>query len=224
MKKYLVLLSLTFFSLDLQASKLRDIEWKEISNKDGISVFRPKEYKHDSGMIPIKFKAILNHDIVRVLSVLANEDRKTEWMPNAKKIKVLEKKSISDFTVYYRYEVPWPFKDRDFIVKQLGYFNPKEQKVSVDIKSIKFKEDPADGSTVRGITYDGYTVIRPHGENKTTVEMAFLNDFGGYIPKFLINFATKNWPHIFMKQLRQQLNKKDIVIIEEFRKRRLSNI
>lgn len=219
MKNYLFTLILLVVSFSVYPSQLRSIKWKEISNKDGIIVFKPVDYKHDSGLVPIKFKAVINHDIVKVLSVLADENRKTEWMPNLNGIKVLDKKSVEDITVYYRYHAPWPFKDRDFIINNLGTFDPKALIVSVDIKSIKHKTDPANGSTVRGTTYDGYSIIRPEGRGKTIVEMAFLNDFGGYIPKFIVNFVQKNWPYDFMLQLREQLEKTDITLFPEFQRR-----
>lgn len=219
MKKYLLLFCLFFICSDIYASKLRDIDWEEISSKDGITVFRALNYKHNSGIVPIRFKAVLNHDIVKVLSVLADEYRKPEWLPDLQGIKVLEKKSVEDITVYYRYHVPWPLKDRDFIVKNLGTFDVEELKVSVDIKSIEHKSDPSDGSTVRGTTYDGYSIIRPEGRGKTIVELAFLNDFGGFIPTFVVNFIQKSWPYSFMKQLRLHLNKSDITLLPEFENR-----
>jgi len=48
------------------------------------------------------------------------------------------------------------------------------------------------------------------------VEMAFMNDFGGYIPKFIVNFVQKSWPYSFMQQLREHLNKSDIALSPEF--------
>ena len=216
MKKYLICLSLFVTCFSAHASKLRDIDWKEISNDNGITVFRPINYKHDSGLIPIRFKAVIDFDIVRVLSVLSDEKRKPEWLPSLNSIKVLEKKSVKDITVYYRYDAPWPFKDRDFIINNIGVLDSEALKVSVDIKSVQREDDPANGSTVRGTTFDGYTTIQPAGKNKTIVEMAFLNDFGGYIPKFIVNFVQKSWPYSFMEQLREHLKKKDIALLPEF--------
>ena len=47
--------------------------------------------------------------------------------------------------------------------------------------------------------------------------MAFLNDFKGMIPTWIINIVQKKWPHKFMKSLRTQLNKADIKIAPEFK-------
>ncbi len=198
-------------------SKLRSIEWKEISNHNGILVYRPTTFDHNSGLVPIKFKAVIKHPIGKVLTVLANEKRKLEWMPKLKEIKLLERKSIQDFTVYYRYSAPWPFKDRDFVIQNLGSFDPKTFVVSVDLISVKNEKKPETSKTVRGTTYDAYSIISPDSNGNTNVEMAFLNDFGGLIPKFIVNIVQKSWPHKFMKHLRSQLDKTDIEIMPEFK-------
>jgi hypothetical protein len=216
MKK--ILLFTILISTFVQASELRELEWQQISSKDGITVFRPTKYDHESGIVPIRFKATLKHKIDRVLSVLSDDDRKPEWMPNAKTIQKVEHKAINDFTTYYRYDSPWPFKDRDFIVHNKGKFDSKNLVVNVNIKSVKHPKDPSDGSAVRGTTYDGFTIIAPQKDGTTKVEMAFLNDFGGFIPTFVINLVQKKWPYKFMQQLRTQLDKNDIVINPAFQR------
>ena len=86
----IILLSLLLLSHSAFASRLKTIEWKQISHKDSIEVFRPKTYKHKSGIIPIRFKAVIDHDIRRVVSVMADNSRKHEWIPNTKVVKELD--------------------------------------------------------------------------------------------------------------------------------------
>lgn len=203
-----------------ETSKLRELNWKEISHKDGITVFKPESFDHSSGLVPIRFMATLNYDIAKVLSVLADESRKLEWIPNLEEIKLIEKKSIQDFTVYYRYDAPWPFKDRDFVIKNQGVFDPEKFMVSVDLKSVSSSKVNLMNHTVRGRTFDGYSIIREDPTGKTIVEMAFLNEFGGMIPSFVVNIVQKSWPYKFMAQLRGQLSKSNIEILPEFKIKR----
>lgn len=200
-----------------QASKLRTIEWEKLSDKNQITVFTPVSFQHGSGLVPIKFKATMDHDVVKVLSALADNERKLEWLPNLEEVQVLEKASLNRVTVYYRYDAPWPFADRDFVVFNDGHYDAGTQTISVDFKSIEHQKDPKYGSSVRGTTYDGYCIIRPLANGKTELEMAFINDFGGMIPRFLINLVQKKWPYRFMSQLREQLAKKDLRILPEFK-------
>lgn len=207
---------------DIIKSKLRTIEWKEISSENGITVYSPKSYDHKSGLVPIRFKALIKHNISKVITVLADNKRKSEWLPNLKITKLLEKRTIQDFTVYYRYDAPWPFQDRDFIVRNLSSFNLNTMTVSVDIKSVEHKNDPSLGESVRGIAHDGYSIIKsdPNDKRYTIVEMAFINEFGGFIPSFITNLVQKKWPYKFMDSLRKQLSKSDILIAPEFIKKK----
>ena len=214
--KILNLCFILLFASMAHGSELKGINWKEISNKDGISIFKPVDYKHSSGIVPIRFKAKINENISKVLSVLSDNSRKVEWLPNAKEVKVLEQESVASATVYYRYDAPWPFNDRDFIVQNKGVLDEKNLRVYVELKSIEHSMDPKDSSRVRGIAYDGYSIIEPDGKGSTIVEIAFLNDFGGMIPKWIINLVQRKWPYKFMKQLRSQLKKDDIKIIPVF--------
>tara|TARA_Y100000296_G_scaffold82387_1_gene111418 strand:- start:131 stop:799 length:669 start_codon:yes stop_codon:yes gene_type:complete len=218
MKIFKLLLSLIFISNIFAASKLRDVNWKVIKEKDGITVFEPVKYEHPSGLIPIRFKATLNYDISRVLTVLADDKRKHEWMPNLKESKVVERKSLQLATVYYRYDSPWPFRDRDFLVTNNAVFDPPSMTINVDIRSVKHDKMPVNKKFVRGITYDGYSIIKPGKRpNTTVVEMAFLNDFGGFLPGFVVNLVQRQWPYKFMSHLSSQLKKDNISINPAFK-------
>ena len=219
------LYALPFFILLLSSnswaiSKLQDIKWKEVSGKDGITVYQPLNYQHDSGLVPIRFKTVINHNILRVLSVLSDDSRKQQWLPRLKQTKIIQDNSIKDRTVYYRYESPWPFNDRDFVVHNQAIFNEKELIVSVAIKSIEHPNISTSNQTVRGTTYDGYSIIKPLGANQTSLEMGFLNSFGGLVPKWIVNIVQKKWPYRFMKSLKGQLQKNDIKINPQFEKYR----
>lgn len=196
------------------ASKLRSISWKEISQKEGIKVYQAQNYSHDTRLVPIRFEAIVDFDISRVLTVLADNKRKTEWLPRGKVATLLEQKSSENFVVYYKYDLPWPIKDRDFIIQNIGRIAEGSNVVSVDMYSIEHPSDPnkKDPDAIRGKTWDAYSIIKPIGDNKTFIEMAILTDFKGLVPVWLINMIQKKWPYRFMKNLRNQLAKKDIVI------------
>ena len=209
-----------FFTLAIipfsYSNELEKIEWKTISQKEGIIVFKPKSYKHKSGLVPIRFKAILNHKVERVLTVLADELRKKEWLPKAKEVKLLEKNSAADFVGYYRYYAPWPFQDREFVLSNKGVVDTKAKTIYVDIKSIDHEKAPKKSGITRGITHVGFSKIRPLEGSKTEVEMGLLTEFGGLIPNWIINIVQKKWPYSFMKNLRKQLKKTDLVINPDF--------
>jgi hypothetical protein len=202
----------SFVSTNTFSSKLSEIDWILKSSKEGINIFKPISYKHPSGLVPLRFKAVLKYNISKVLSVLDDSKRKYEWMPGIREIIELDKPNKKEKIVYYRYKTPWPLSERDFIVHNTGEFDVKSKTVLVTIHSVEHLRDPKPSDTVRGISYDGYSKIRFIDKNTTEVEMAFLNDFKGSIPKFIINFVQSKWPYKFMKNLTNQLRKADIKI------------
>ena len=207
------------FSLQISAQNLRQIKWVELSKKNGAIVYTPESYTHDSGLIPIRFVGVINHNIYKVLSVLTDHSRKHFWVPRLKYAKVLERPTKQNSIAYYLYETPWPIANRDFIIQNVSTFDPKTDTVNTEIRSIDHKDDPSDGSPVRAKTLDGYSIIRSIDENHTQVEMAFLNDPGGNIPVFIINIIQKSWPTNFLRDINKELEREDIKILPLFEER-----
>jgi hypothetical protein len=216
--KFLALICfITLTSNAFSESLLKKIKWKLHSDEDGIEIYTPVDYKHPSGLVPIKFKTIINHDISKVVTVLADNDRKTQWLPYLEDSRTIVDLSSSEAIVYYRYGSPWPFSPRDFLIQSSAVFNEQTKVLKVEMKSIKNYEGVKKNSDyVRGFSHDGYAVVSVKGKGKTEMEMAFLNDFGGMIPTFVINVVQKKWPYEFIKNLRKQLDKKDVAVNPKF--------
>ncbi len=216
--KTIILLLLFISTSAFSESLLEKIKWELYSNEDGIEIYTPVNYEHPSGLVPIKFKTIIDHDISRVVTVLADNDRKTQWLPYLQDSRTIEDLSFSEAIVYYRYGSPWPFSPRDFLIRSSGVFDEKAKVLKVEMKSIKKHKDlKVNPEYVRGFSHDGYAIVSVKTPGKTQLEMAFLNDFGGMIPTFVINIVQKKWPYEFIKNLRIQLDKKDIIIDPKFK-------
>jgi hypothetical protein len=164
--------------------------------------------------VPIKFKAIFNHGIARVLTGLANEKTKLKWVPKLREVKMIHKESASKFISYYRYDAPWPFEDRDFVIVNAGRLGsgPQSKTVFVEVKSVEHKLGPIVEGVTRATTYAGYSKITKLGENKTKIEMALLTDFGGHIPSWIINMVQKKWPYNFVKNYTKFLDENEFRI------------
>lgn len=198
-------------------SELKTIKWKLHSDDEGIKIYTPLKYEHKSGLVPIKFKTTIKENIAKVVTVLADNVRKTQWLPYLQKSKTIHEYSNSDAVVYYRYGSPWPFSPRDFLIRSIAEFNSKTKKLWVEMKSIKkFKGVEKSDDYVRGFSHDGYAQVSYIDTNTTEIEMAFLNEFGGMIPTFVINIVQKKWPYEFMQNFRKQIAKPDITINPKF--------
>lgn len=207
---------LLLFSFNSYASIFEEIDWKLIDDKKGINVYRPDKYKHPSGLIPIRFRATINHDVRKVLTALVDESHKLNWVPKLKASQIIKKDSREKFTCYYLYDVPWPFKDRDFVIENSAVVDYKAKSIFVKFYSVDDKIFPKKNGIVRGATIEGYTKIWVKN-NQTEIEIAILNDFGGYVPTWVMNLIQKVWPYKFMENLERYLRDNKIEIHPDFK-------
>lgn len=200
--------------------KVSDLTWKPVKrlSKNGIIVYKAEQKDPETGLVPLRVKAKLAYRADRVLSVLANTERKVEWLPKAKLTKTLEKKSVFERVEYSRYHVPWPFQDRDFVLKMSGSFDKEKREVTVMTSSTVHPSAPGVKKVVRASNKIGIIKLRPiNNDKETELEMTFLTDFKGNIPTFLVNFVQRKWPKKFMEGLREQLAKTDIKVKQEYK-------
>ncbi len=218
MKTSLYYLSFFFLMTASYSKSLKEMDWGLVSNDEDIFIYRPKTDGHASGISPTKFHTILKENIRRVLSVLSDTKRKTQWVPSLLHAEIVEFTSRLQKIEYYRYDTPWPFKQRTFLVESSGTYDPKSMTIEVQMRSVKRKKHPQSPDYVRAVTYEGYSIIRPSQDGLGTyVEMGLINDFKGHIPHWLINRVQVKWPYRFLKNLKKQLARKDVSIFPRFK-------
>ena len=202
---------LLVFSAFSESNDLNSLKWIVKSDYDNLIVFKAVK-KHESGLIPLKVQTTLNYPISRVVSVLTNAERKKEWVPRLVKAYTVKKIALGEFVDYVSFDAPWPFTNRDFLVYIKCDFNLKNEEIHSKIHSISLPEVPVKKNFIRGHTHSGNTFLRSvSGGTKTYMEMAFLSDYKGNIPKWIINIVQTKWPRRLVKRLRTQLAKNDIV-------------
>lgn len=215
MKKVILLTIATLVSQAVSALHPDDFDWKLNREKDGIKIYSAPQHK-ETGIVPIKAQTVLNHQMPRILSVLATTERKMEWIPKLVEARIVEQKSKYSRVEYARYESPWPFNDRAFVISTKGRYDKKENTVFIDIHSIKHPKVPENPDHVRGQTYIGSVYMKGLSKNETFFEITLLTDFKGNIPTWIINIVQAKWPFKMFSNLKRQLEKDDIKIWPEF--------
>lgn len=213
--KKLLLLILFISSSTSAALHPSDFKWELSKEKKGIKIFRAPHHK-ETGIVPIKAQTVLNHSLPRILSVLANTDRKREWIPKLEEAYIIEQKSKYERVEYARYDSPWPFLDRAFVISTKGRYNEKDNTIYIDIHSTTHQKVPENKDHVRGHTYIGSVFMRGLDKEKTFFEITLLTDFKGDIPAWIINIVQASWPFKMFTNLKVQLEKPDIKIWPEF--------
>lgn len=218
MMRFLILYLFTFciFTPTTAALHPNDFDWEIKKQRNGIKIYSADQHK-ETGIVPIKAQLTLNHSMPKILSVLANTKRKKEWIPKLEETFIVEQKSKYERIEYARYNSPWPFLDRTFVIATKGRINKKENSIFIDIHSVTHPKVPVNPKYIRGYTYLGSVYLKGLEKEKTFVEITLLTDFKGDIPIWIINLLQANWPFKMFTKLKTQLAKKDIEIWPEFK-------
>ncbi len=215
MRAYLFILIMTLTTPKVFALSGDDFVWRVANKRNGITVFKADE--HESGLVPIKVETILPFPPSRVLSVIADTERKQEWVPDLMVVKTVKKLDEYDKIEYSVYDSPWPFSDRSFLVHIKSIAHVKEKKLVIKLNSIELPEVPKNKNYVRGFTYNGDVILKNDGKGNSYFQVLFLTDFKGSIPKWIVNMVQLGWPKKMIKSLTKQIEKDDIKIQEKFR-------
>ena len=213
----LLTMGLVTHSWSVLAEEIRqDFDWKLVSNEKGLFIYSAKPEKY--GIVPIRFHTVLDFPPSRVLTVLGDTERRTEWTPNLVEASIFSRVDIDHKIEYLRYHFPWPFRDRTYLIQTLNYYNSSDRSIVFKTQSVMRREVPETSQYIRADTLLGITIIRPEESGrKTYLEAIFLTDMKGNIPKWLFNEIQKSWPFKMMSGLNQQLSRNDIRINQRWR-------
>jgi len=215
MKKIYMAILLATLCPSLLALTPSDFKWELAKEKNGIKIFKAPQHK-ETGIVPIKAQTILGHPMPRILSILATTERKKEWIPNLEEAFLVAQKSKYERVEYTRYDSPWPFNDRTFVITTKGRYNEKDNTLFIDIQSSEHPGAPLNPKYVRGRTYIGSIYMKGLTKETTFFEITLLTDFKGNIPAWIINIVQASWPFKMFTNLKKQLEKDDIKIWPEF--------
>jgi len=204
MFKKLILLSLIFHSSLLLASD----RWQLLSKERGISVYELKN-PPNRDMLPFRAEKVINLSLSRLFYILVDYESKNQWAPKLKNVKIHKKLGVNQFIFSEYYKVPWPFNDRQFLLK--GQVELKENFIHISAYSIDDKTFFAKDHTRADV--DNIDVkLYPLSKEQTRIEFEFLGDMGGYIPTFVQNIIRRRWPFSFITSLEEYAkNSKNVV-------------
>jgi hypothetical protein len=182
--------------------------WEKIDDDDGITVFR----REIAGSPVIAFKGIgvVNAPIARVVAVITDTPRSTEWMDSTSEARVVRKVSPLEQIVYTHIATPVVMKDRDFVTRAKAEIDGAKKRFVIRIQSVNDPGAPPT-SYVRGeIHQSSFILTSIDGGKKTQVVTEIHADPKGSVAKWIVNLFQKNWPHNTIKNLRKQVGKGDI--------------
>jgi hypothetical protein len=165
-----------------------------------------------SAVVALRAEGVIDAPIVRVASVLVDDDRAPEWIDSLEEARLVRVLPPNEFVEYNHLRTPPLFADRDFVCRG---------RIDVDIQRQTFvmslwpTTDPAlpVGRYIRG-TLRGYWKLQATDNGRRTYVIAEMTgDPKGAIPTWLVNFFQHDWPHNTLLSLRRQVAKSDVRIL-----------
>lgn len=173
-----------------------DENWKHLYAKDNLNFFS-KESNRGS-LLVFMAKGQVDVSTPELLSILRNVEGTTKWDSDTKKKVTIKDISDIEALTYSITHIPWPFNDRDLVLRNLLVVDPKKKVLQVNVNSIELAEHPKDDDYVRAYL-EAKMQVRPKDENTTFVQLEVLVDPRGAIPKWVVNMVQKDMPYNFLK-------------------------
>ena len=167
--------------------------WEGINAKEGIAVYS-KDIE-GSPLVAFRGVGVIDAPVAKVMSVLYDSSRKTEWVNRA-----VEARDVRQISPYERIEynhsaTPWPLKDRDFVFNAKVEIDEPGKFLTLTIRSVDKASMPENDCCVRANLIESRYVVRPvEGGLKTEVDVQIQIDPKGSIPKWFANIVQKSWP------------------------------
>jgi len=192
---YPLLLFFLFFSVFTNVSAQE--KWTLSTNQEGIKVYtRPME---NSSIKAVKVSCNLEATTTQLVAAIMDIQTCSEWVYHSKTNVLIKQISPLELFYYSEVAVPWPAKNRDYVVHIKA--EPQASNKVVIINSPCVPGYMPEKENVVRISHSvGQWTITPVSKNVVTAEYVLEVDPMGSIPAWLINlFATKGPLETFKK-------------------------
>ena len=197
MLRYVALLVLIFLASVCSFCQSNS-DWKLRKERWGIKIYTKKH--KDTKLNAYLAETTFSGDIQSALSVLKDIDGYHTLFKDIKELDVVERSETSH-TIYYRFNTPFPAKDRDAYIRSDFIYDSNTQKLEMNLTCLKDK--PKNGKLIRIDDCHGYWHVSEHTPDRISISHFFESDAKGRLPAFIVNqFTTKN-PMYSLKQFRE---------------------
>lgn len=188
----------------LWASEERFVElgaekWTQIASEGGIVV--EAQSIQGSRQSAYRARTILKAPIEQILEVLSDSATAADWIPDLAHQELVAETSAFEVVTRSVYAVPFPFADRELVLRNRLRLDPLRGDLVAEAKSIEHPRAPLANGRVRAQMHCSMTRLRPLGANRTAIEFVMLVDPCGRIPAVLAAWGLRQAPSKFVKAL-----------------------
>lgn len=184
-------------------------EWVLLEKEDKVQLFTGT--KSINGIFPYKAKVWVAFTIPEILAVFLDAKRKVEWIPRVKStwVEKIPNSPPGSRVEYGEVLIPWPFENRDVLVRVDTVIDESVNKVKLHVSSIQNERVIKKGN-VRAIVYpSNLTMTWDPKTKETLLEAVSFTDPRGNIPTWVVNLFQKtealNLVQLLIKQLKKNI-------------------
>jgi hypothetical protein len=188
------------------AAPARAADWEQISSDDGIVVWQRKV--EGTSLVEFRGRGKVHVDFRKILAVLHDTRRKTEWLDSCVEFRRLELQGPGSSVVYHRTGSSFPLvSDRDVVLQSsVDVWRDKKQ-IRVEAVSTEHPAAPPVDGVVRMPNLKASWLLIAHGPSETEVTYQVQADPGGSLPAWVVNLVAKKIPFKTIGNLRRQVQK-----------------
>lgn len=200
----------------LSAAPVLAQSWEQVDQSEGITVWQ--RAVPGTSLVEFRGRGLVQDNIRKLLAVLADHDRKTEWMHQCAESRLVQAMNPKHLILYNRTGSPYPFiSDRDVVVEAQVQFWADKKQIRIDAWNVEHARVPERKGAVRMPKLLLSWVLVQKDENTTEVTYEVQADPGGSLPNWLVNLASKSLPLHSIRNLRKQVKKdyaKELALVE----------
>ena len=185
-----------------QSVSLSAQDWKLRKSNERIKVFSSSEPHSDFDII--KVEAEVDGTIQKLVSILKDVGNNNKWVYKTRRSYRIDSVNADEFLYYAETAVPWPFSNRDVVIKMLFIPDTINKKLIVQATGIP-EAIPQKQGLVRIKKFDGYWQVTQESNNKITINYLLKVDPGGSIPPGISNLFVSNGPFETFNNLAKRL-------------------
>lgn len=201
-----VLLGLLFVLPAGLAEAAGESPWEELFQDAGITVWQREV--PDSSMMEFRGRGIVRAPIKKLMAVLRDDSRKTEWMKNCIDARAVAHKGVNRGIFYNRTASPAFFiSDRDVVIEGTSTMYPREQRIRIEFWNTTHPNAPEVPGVVRMPEIRGYWDLIEVAPGQIDATYQVQADAGGILPMWLVNWVNRKLPFHTINDLRAQVKK-----------------
>lgn len=207
MKRFLFL-SLLLISSAVSADETGGT-WEPTGVRENVETFR--KVVPGSPLIAFMGKGVIDAPLIKVASIMLDDDRSQEWVDSLKEAKVVRVINPSEYVELNYIVMPPLIWDRDFVTDVKLVVDPDTKTFSMLYHSMEDPLMPPQDKVVRGAILHSSVIMQSIENGTKTLMTAELHaDPKGRLPAFLVNFFQGDWPIATFRGIRKQSAKTDI--------------